>query len=133
MVALGALLTSEAIFILPGHANPQTLFLMIPALVLLLCGIFLLILFKRCHLDVGPEGIDCYHLWRGRQHTNWQDVHGARLFRFLGLDYLLLEIENRKRPLWLPLFVHRYDLFRDLFTTYAALAEDLEAELDQAA
>ncbi|SFH53538.1 hypothetical protein [Planctomicrobium piriforme] len=132
-VMIGALLLTEILVILPGNGSLHTALLVIPIAVLALCATLLTLMSLRYHLEVGPDGIDCYDLWVRPRHTNWNAVTNTRFYRFFGLNYMVIQVPGRRRPMWIPLFVQRYDLFREMVLTYAHNDQVLEQKLDQVA
>lgn len=133
LVAAGALILSETLFIVRGDSSPHVLLLVIPLAVLILCALLLALMSLRYHLDVGPHGIDCYELWMRPRHMNWDAVTRTRLLCVLGLEYLLIGVSNRWWPIWIPLFVQREKLLRDLLINYVDDAHPLKHQLDEPA
>ena len=108
---------SEVYFVLIG----QPLFVLlvtVPAILGLLTLVASIAICWSFHFEVGPQGLDCFTLVSS-EHINWSDVKTSRLIGFLGLEWLVIQTSSQKRALWLPLFVGRYALLRDLLVTFS--------------
>ena len=132
IVMVGALVLSECWFAIQGqNESLQTFLLSIPLATAALGALFLLLLSLKYHLVIGPDGIDNYNYRWQPQRTPWQEISDARFFSLFGLEYLLVNTAERRRPIWIPLFVHRYDRFRDLMVTYADATHELDDKLEE--
>ena len=132
-VCIGALLASEALQILPGTASLHVLVFVVPIAVIVLCALILMLMAMLYRVEVGPEGIHCYDVWSRPRHASWSTITRARMVRLFGLDYLVIHSQDRRRPLWIPMFVSRDHLFRDMLITYTDATHGLQQKLEQAA
>lgn len=128
LVFFCALAVSECFFFAAGEVSYLVALVIGPAAIAALCGTAVAAMSWRYRFEIGPEGIDCYDAWCRPHRTGWNSVTGFRYVNYFGVDYLL--VHNRdSRAIWLPLFVDRYDVLRDMLITYAgpkhALAEQL--------
>lgn len=130
-VAIGALVASELFFILRGTSSLQMLLIGVPVAVMLTCGAILMLMCLRYKFEVGPEGIDSFDFLRRVHRTPWDAVQSIQFFSLFGLDYLVVRVEGHRRALWIPLFVTRYELLRDLLVTYADASHRLADKLEQ--
>jgi hypothetical protein len=56
---------------------------------------------------------------------------GTSLYRFFGLSYLLVRTAESRSPVWIPLFIERYELFRELMILYADATHELDRKLQE--
>jgi len=111
------LLITEVFFYSVVGFQPTVLFLMVPTVLVVLCGSASLLIRAAFHFAVGPEGLDCFSV-SSSEHMDWSGVASIRRVSFLGLDWLVLRGQGQARTIWLPLFVGRYSVLRDLLVTF---------------
>lgn len=133
VVLVCVLFVSEAFFLLVGTASLQVLLLLLPLTVVLLCATAVGLMCLMFKFEVGPAGIQGYDFWSRKHCIDWGTVSRVRHVSLLGLDYLRLEIHDSRRILWVPLFVERYDLLRDLLSIYLDESHDLREKLARVA
>ncbi|MDH3451146.1 MAG: hypothetical protein OEN20_01915 [Gammaproteobacteria bacterium] len=62
-------------------------------------------------VKVYDEGLSAVTLLMDRHFRPWNQLYGARIRNFLGLRVLLIDAEELKRPLIVPLYIHGLDIF----------------------
>lgn len=131
LLLLLTLSITEVYFVLAGQ--PLFILLVVVPVVLSLLSLFAsLAICWSFHFEVGPQGLDCFTLI-GTEHVNWSDVKASRLVGFFGLEWLVIQTHDKRRALWLPLFVGRYALLRDLLITFSDPRCRWEDQLPKAA
>lgn len=111
------LVLTEAFFWLNG-SPVYVMLTVLPLLLAVLSAIVSGLICLAFHFEVGPRGLDAYTLLNA-EHIAWSDVRASRRVSFLGLDWLVIRTQDNRRPLWLPLFVNRYALLRELLITFS--------------
>lgn len=129
MVFFAALFLVESFFLLTGNSTPLLMVIILPTLVAVLCMTIVAPMVLRFKFEIGPEGIDCFDIWCRPHRTPWSAVQECRVIKFLGLAYLRVVVRDSRRAIWLPLFVRRYDLLRDLLISYAPAEHHLDIAL----
>ncbi|WP_437201776.1 hypothetical protein [Planctomicrobium sp. SH664] len=132
-VATIALAVTETMLLTMGHYHPVLLLLVLPPSVLGLCYALLKLLGLQYRFEVGPDGIDRYSWLLLKRHTSWDEIKEVHPIRVAGLDYLVVRGRREKERFWIPLFVTRYDLLRDLLLLYAGRMHRLDDKLREAA
>ncbi|MCA8992714.1 MAG: hypothetical protein KDA88_12065 [Planctomycetaceae bacterium] len=113
--------TGAPLFILAG---------VIPVLLTVLSTLAGALICWAFHFEVGPNGLEWVTLLR-TDHIPWTNVNTSRRVGFLGLDWLVIETSDSHSKLWLPLFVRRYHLLRDLLVTFGDPRWNWDQQLPQ--
>lgn len=129
VIFLSALAVSELFFILSGNNDFQTLALLVPGIVLVLCSSAVLIIQSRYKFDVGPEGIHCYNFWCRPIETSWDSIEDLKLVKTAGLSYLQVFVRGNSQTIWIPMFVKRDLALKNLIVTYTHQSRDIHSKL----
>lgn len=124
-------LVGEVFLLYSGSTSLIYPVLLVPLFAAVWCAVAILFVSWRYQFQIGPEGIECYDFWCQPQSTNWQSITGCRYVSGFGLEYLLIS-STESRPIWVPLFVERYDILRDLLVCYSNPDLKLDAVLPEA-
>ena len=73
--------------------------------------LYVLLLNSVSSVKVYDEGLSAVTLSLDRHFRPWNQLYGARIRNFLGLRVLLIDAEELKRPLIVPLYMHGLDIF----------------------
>ena len=73
--------------------------------------LYVLLLNSVSCVKVYDEGLSAVTLFLDRHFRPWDQLYGARIRNFLGLRVLLIDAEELKRPLIVPLYMHGLDIF----------------------
>lgn len=130
LIFLSALTICEIFFLISGNSSHAVVFVILPTLVTLLCTAAVSLLQARYKFGLGPAGIRCYDFWCRPQSTAWEDVADIKLVNTAGLEYLQIVSKTTTRPIWLPLFVRRDSVLRQMLMTYTHHSLELNQKLE---
>ena len=73
--------------------------------------LYVLLLNSISSVKIYDEGVSAVTLLLDRHFRPWEQLYGARIRNFLGLRVLLIDAEELRRPLIVPLYIHGLDIF----------------------
>jgi hypothetical protein len=75
--------------------------------------LMLYVLLLNCvsSVKVYDEGLSAVTVSLDRHFRPWDQLYGARIRNFLGLRVLLIDAEELRRPLIVPLYIHGLEIF----------------------
>jgi hypothetical protein len=129
-IFLSTLLVLEGLCLWAGAGSEYWLSLaFLPLLTAVLSAIGVAVLIWGYKFSVGPHGIDCYDFWCRPLTTRWDEIREVRRFRLPGLTYLQITVNDRRRALWMPLFVDDFDQLSELVDAYVGEKHPLSRQL----
>jgi len=78
--------------------------------------LYVLLLNSISSVKIYDEGVSAVTLLLDRHFRPWEQLYGARIRNFLGLRILLIDTEELRRPLIVPLYMHGLEIFVALIT-----------------
>ncbi len=116
-------------FVSEGITNYVVLGLAIPLATGIMSAVSIEILRRLYLFYIKPEGLSCYNFWGFQRTIPWNSMRSVRGFSLFGLRYLRITAEGLKSDIWLPLFVDRLALLRNLVDAHVEEQHPLAVQL----
>jgi hypothetical protein len=82
-------------------------------------------------ISINPKGIKCTDFWGKFHFVEWSTISYARYSQIGGLLYILISTNKSKNSLWLPLFLNKLSLLRQMVLNHAGENNPLAIKLSE--